>query len=931
MTVTFVADGEVINGTAGTSVIVPRPVGTINGHELVAMIAEVGVGTITAPAGWTLLASVDAGSALRLSAYRKVAASEPASWTWTLSASVRNWGWVGAYSGVDLTLVDPVLEIQTASTTTPGTASPASFAFIHQAGCAIHASAGVRTASGTATTWTVTNGDTERTDLSTNGGSGTDLAALVSDKVNSTDETVDSGSTADASQSQSSMATVALSLIPAFIAYQGELLVPIIEVAFGADPDGDPSLWSWTDVSDLVHQPDGVHVTKGRGDSSSQAAPTNLVLTLQNRDGRFTPGNPLSTHYPNVTLNTPIRASVPYGYAPTTERALGFAASWRPTWDTGLALPLVQVVAAGRLQRLLQGDPARSPLYRSNTGRSAFLSTNPVPVAYWSCEEQSGAFGASSPIAGVAPAAASGLTFGADSSLVGSDPLPTMATGATLVATVPAYTATGQWVAIDVSNMPTAVTPLTTLLEVGCTGTATYWRALVEAAGVRLRAYDSSVTQILDASLAWPSYLPQAQFFGHWIYTELQVVQNGANVDYRLLLSREYGTPYGAIIISGTLNSRTIASARFLNRTATADLTGMSVGHQAVYTGADGPSDALFAMNGYDGQEDAAGRAARLCAEEGLSLSVVGTADYPELLMGPQRAGKVDGLLRECEVLNGGVIHDGGTGGVIVFQQRTARYNADVTMSLSLTAKELAPGFEPVLDDQFRANDVTASREGGGSARFEDTAAIARDRRYVHPGLTVNTHDDTVLRDLAAWAARTSSAPGMRYPTVAIDLLAAPALAERWLNMRIGSRAQVTSLMAGHPPGVVDVFAEGWTEHLGPRWAAELNCSPASPYTVFEAEDDVLGRLHLAGCTVNTTAMSNAGALSVAVAAGNALLPTSGSTPLTIAVAGAELTVSAISGSSSPQTLTTTLSNGIIKSLPAGSAVELASQHALAL
>lgn len=90
MAISFVGSSNVSNGLAqGTSAIVPRPVGVIDGDRLLAFISIGNNGAITPPAGWSelVLATNTAGVTLQNRIYTKVAASEPASWTWTFTSA----------------------------------------------------------------------------------------------------------------------------------------------------------------------------------------------------------------------------------------------------------------------------------------------------------------------------------------------------------------------------------------------------------------------------------------------------------------------------------------------------------------------------------------------------------------------------------------------------------------------------------------------------------------------------------------------------------------------------------------------------------------------------------------------------------------------------------------------------------------------------
>jgi hypothetical protein len=90
------------------SMLINKPTGTIQYDVMVANIYVVGTDpNITAPSGWTLVLSTLDGTTARLSTYRKVAgASEPASYTWTLSGSTMTEGGIITFYGVNTT--DPI-------------------------------------------------------------------------------------------------------------------------------------------------------------------------------------------------------------------------------------------------------------------------------------------------------------------------------------------------------------------------------------------------------------------------------------------------------------------------------------------------------------------------------------------------------------------------------------------------------------------------------------------------------------------------------------------------------------------------------------------------------------------------------------------------------------------------------------------------------
>ncbi|WP_425832557.1 laminin G domain-containing protein [Streptomyces fractus] len=70
-----------------------------------------------------------------------------------------------------------------------------------------------------------------------------------------------------------------------------------------------PTTITWTDITDCTDVVSGVTVTRGASDELSETQPGTATLTLNNEDGRFTPGNSSSPYYPFVRRNAPIRIS----------------------------------------------------------------------------------------------------------------------------------------------------------------------------------------------------------------------------------------------------------------------------------------------------------------------------------------------------------------------------------------------------------------------------------------------------------------------------------------------------------------------------------------------------------------------------------------------------------------------------------------------
>jgi hypothetical protein len=925
MTVTFRADAETVNGTAGTSVVVSRPSGTAVGDVLVAFLGAVGTPTITAAAGWNLIGTRDASTSIRSAAYWRVAAaSDPASWTWTLSGAQRNVGYIAALEGANT--ADPVVASGSNGDTTAGTAWSAGTPITlipHALGIGFAAT--VRTASGVATTWTTSG--TERADLSANAGAGTDIAAAAASTTYTGD--VDSlyGPTFTSSQSCDMGAIWAVTIRPAFIGYDGTgLASATVEAAFGADPDGDPALWTWTDVTGEVRGDPGVTIVAGRQDAAGQSSATRVTLEFNSATGDWTPENPQSRYWPNIRRRLPLRVSVPYGYGFPTERGTAFVESYTPRWDHSDAHSVVAIEATGRWDQI-QGTnrPVESVLRRRILGPSP--STGTRVHAYWPAEDGSGSSLIAAATPGASPLNAGGdVQFAAESTLGGSAPLPTLGDGAVIAGSIPPYTATGFWCVAMVAKIPTPVAAVNHILTVKSTGSARTW-TLTLAPGspdtFSVRAYNSAGTEIYNDPVSMPS---EALFYGRWLMFFLSVRQNGSNVDadgWFMDVATGTGT-------AGTLNSHTHGNAQTLHTAANAVTAGTGIGHYAAWVDAafDPVSDLnLLSFAALQGEDDELPRLRflRLAAEHNIQREASVESGNTQITMGPQQPGQLATRLRDCEAVDHGLIHDRGANGKLVFRTRASRYNQAPQLVLNNSLGQLSIGFEPRFDTTGIRSESTVKRDGGSSARF-----VGDESEGSHPDeATLNLHDDSHLYAIAGWRTNSAGVKGKRYPKLSFDLRRSPELLEAWLGMRLGDRMQAIALPQQHGPvgDIADVMLEGYTEHIdGERWTVTPVCSPAEPYliAVVEATDDSVWRLEADGATLTAGITATQTSFQVTVAAGKPLFTTAaGDFPVDIEIGGERITISNISGASSPQTFTVSQRsvNGVVKAHAAGAAV----------
>ena len=101
----FVGIATAATSTPGTSQACNTPPGVLDGHVMLTVVVwRSNSATLTAPGGWMeVLTDPHSGGALQMSIWRRVASSEPASYTWSISSAFNIAIACGAWSGRDTT------------------------------------------------------------------------------------------------------------------------------------------------------------------------------------------------------------------------------------------------------------------------------------------------------------------------------------------------------------------------------------------------------------------------------------------------------------------------------------------------------------------------------------------------------------------------------------------------------------------------------------------------------------------------------------------------------------------------------------------------------------------------------------------------------------------------------------------------------------
>jgi hypothetical protein len=595
-------------------------------------------------------------------------------------------------------------------------------------------------------------------------------------------------------------------------------------------------------------------------------------------------------------------------------RFSGEVPAWPVKADTSGKDVYVQIEAAGILRRLGQGASPIQSAMRRDLGNVARTNI----VAYWPCEDGTGATSLASAHAGDPPMLVSGtLTPASYTGWTASDALPVFNAAPSMVrGTVPAYTATDYAFMRVFVYVPSAVPATVRLLSFSTTGTARTWSLFLDSIGaLTLKAYDpDGVTEILNTG----QILFAINGFARQIAIELS--RNGTGIDWRIItfqIENILNQPQ----VTGTLASRTIGSVTQVRMGEDGGLDNVAFGHLAVANSNTAFANTFNAIIGWTG-ESGPSRISRLCGEEAVPVTVSGMGSEQ---LGAQHSTTLLALLQEAAATDHGVLYEARDSVSLAYRDLISLYNQSATATLNYSAKgQVQPPLDPIDDDQNVRNDITVTRVGGSWGRYTQTTGPLS---VSPPPSGVGRYSDTPSLSLyadgqavqhASWLVHLGTVDEARYPLVNVALHAAPSLIDSVIALDTGARLQITNLSARYPPGTVDLFAQGYTETISQfQWSLAFNCTPASPYTVGVVGDAVLGRADTDSSQLASGMTSTATSMSVAVTAGPLWITTAsnpGDFPFDVLVGGERMTVTGITGAASPQTFTVTRSvNGVVK------------------
>lgn len=357
-------------------------------------------------------------------------------------------------------------------------------------------------------------------------------------------------------------------------------------------------------------------------------------------------------------------------------------------------------------------------------------------------------------------------------------------------------------------------------------------------------------------------------------------------------------------------------------------------------TTAPAASEVYDAMMGFPG-ETAGERMLRVAAEQGVPLSVSG-ALADQVALGTQQQERFLDALQSAALSDRGYVLEQRDDRALIYRARCTLYNQPPILTLDWTDGLIAQPFRPTDDDKDTQNDVSVQRAGGskGYAVLEEGRMSVQDPpdgvgRYDRAH-TLSLAADDQARHLAGWIMHTGTYDGLRYTSITLKLgnPRVYALAHQILRADVGDKIRLVNLPGEqYGPDDVDLLVRGYTETIGADdWSITFTCTPGQPYDVLQLDTDRYSRIDTAGSELTSGITSTATAISVTTTVGQIWTRTASDWPFDVMVGGERMTVTAVTGTSSPQTFTVTRSvNGVVKAHDAGTGVGIADAVVIAL
>lgn len=620
---------------------------------------------------------------------------------------------------------------------------------------------------------------------------------------------------------------------------------------------------TWTDITSFVYVRDPINISPfGRTNESSSMEAGQLTLTLNNRSGRFTPGNSSGAYYPFVQLNTQIRVSVNdtsvNGTAYSGFRFWGEVSEWPAAWDEGGRDVVASITASGIWRRLSQSTKLLgSPYTRYNNinVRNAWTL-----ASYWPMEDGNGATTLANLVTTqAAMTITSGIpTLSNISAFPGSDALPTL-NGAVLngLINTSANPANVLWRfnMFLPSGGDTGASGV--LARMTTSGTVARVEVSLAASGggpLTVTGFNGSGTQLFTGSST-------LSVWGIPLLVQVGLAQSGGNITWSLRTMLPGATTANTTVtgsIVGTVNDST---GVIFNVTGT-KYQGTGIGQCVVIYGNPVVTDASGALGGW-AAEFAGARFLRLCAEQGIPATLAGSSTSGTTL-GPQVDDTLANVLQAIEATDGGLLFETRSQFGLGYRTMATLQDQASRLTLNYAAQQLFNPLVPVNDDQLVRNDITLTNYDGYAVRVylnSGARSIQSPPSGVGSGYeytrSVSGTDHSQVNALAQQLLDSGTFSDNRYPTVPVNLarVTTASLFAAIPSMGVGDFLTLANMPAYGGTTTQKQLVWGWTETLNAyAWTFTFNTIPEAPWeSSFTPGTAITGQVPGSPTTVSQT------------------------------------------------------------------------------
>lgn len=668
----------------------------------------------------------------------------------------------------------------------------------------------------------------------------------------------------------------------------------------------------------------------------------------------YTPGaEPLGWHVwaNNLLINVPgeigIRSGVAAGNTNTKPivfanddievrqlRFSGEIAELKPRWSIDHKDRWAELTASTVLRRIRQG---KNPV-KSSMRRGYLADAIDAPVQYWPCEEGKDAKQFSSAIDSQPLRIVSGdprlAQFG---DFLSSAPIPVINGSTWSGSASPPF-------------IPTTAGQVRFFLAVPAGGHGGGTAALMDVylgspAGLkfRLNYLSGGDFQVVAYSIASGAALYTSGTLSFGVNGKLYrmglgLTANGANIDYEVV-RLDYATGFNGAVGPTTSTAGVFTWIERVVIAPDANVTDIALGQVVVQSNLTLISELSSEFRAWTG-ETPINRAARLSRDNGLDplgIGIYGSSSAHK--MGPQTPSLLTNLLKECQDTIQGTLYDSRfTGNSLVLRTINGTYTQDSRLSLNYANQEIAEPFQPSDDDKPVRNDITVRRSQGGEFRVSqetgplnaqepgtDDDAVGRYDQQVG----VNTQYETQLPNVGGWELHLGTTEVERWPKLNLKLRAASLASKQGaiLDLDLDDRITVTGMSTVGYYDDLNLIVRGYTETYNTAYdhSIEFNCAPYDPYTV-AVFNQAASRWDTAGTTLGTGIDDNDTAISLVVNKGQLWTTTASNFPMDIMLGGERITLSGVTGATSPQAGTASARsvNGVVKPHSAGAKISVA-------